>query len=27
MAHISYTFNGMAGQAAGFAADRIAPTT
>ena len=27
MAHVSYTFNGMAGQAAGFAADRIAPTT
>jgi cutinase len=27
MAHVSYTFNGMAGQAAGFAADHMAPTT
>jgi cutinase len=27
LAHLSYTFNGMVGQAAGFAADRIAPTT
>jgi cutinase len=27
MAHVSYTFNGMAGQAAGFVADHIAPTT
>ena len=26
MAHVSYTFNGMAGQAAGFADGRIAPT-
>jgi cutinase len=27
MAHVSYTFNGMAGQAAGFVADHMAPTT
>ncbi|WP_319450347.1 MULTISPECIES: cutinase family protein [unclassified Mycobacterium] len=27
MAHISYPFNGMAGQAAGFVADHMAPTT
>jgi cutinase-like protein len=27
MAHVSYTFNGMAGQAAGFVADRVAPAT
>lgn len=27
MAHLSYPFNGMAGQAAGFVADHMAPTT
>jgi hypothetical protein len=27
MAHVSYPFNGMAGQAAGFVADHMAPAT